>query len=172
MLRLTLDTNCVIAGAQDQNHRQEIDRLVDLARAGHVNLWLTSAFAYDQAPAGAENRAMNLQWLSDRPFIGEVPGLFRLDTSPLGGPDVLASEDSGKADDDIRAILVPTLHAMEPVRAERRILDVHHLSAHKLAGNDAFITDDGGILKNRDKLHYQVGIRVLDPAQAVALAST
>jgi hypothetical protein len=49
MLRLTLDTASVIDAAQGGGHSAEIDQLVNLARAGGVSLWLTSAFDADQA---------------------------------------------------------------------------------------------------------------------------
>ena len=76
MLRLTLDTNCVIAAAQDDGRRQLIDQLVELVQAGSVALWLTSAFVYDQTTVSAEARAANFGWLAGRPCIGEIPGPF------------------------------------------------------------------------------------------------
>ena len=170
ILRFTLDTSCVIAAAQDQGYRDEVDKLVDLAKAGRVELWLTSAFTYDQSTARDDRRRTNLQWLSDRPLIGSVPGPFRLDLSPLGGSDVFASDEMGEADEKIKAILLPG----EPLPAGSRMIhDVHHLTAHLMAGHDAFITNDRDMLKpgKRELLRSQVGITVLDPAEAVARAT-
>jgi hypothetical protein len=74
MLRLTRDTNCVIAAAQNDDRRPLIDHLVELAQAGRIQLWLISAFAYDQTIASDERYAANFGWLANRPFIGEIPG--------------------------------------------------------------------------------------------------
>jgi hypothetical protein len=45
MLRLTLDTSCVIHGAEAQPHGAQIDELVELAGDGRVGLWITTALA-------------------------------------------------------------------------------------------------------------------------------
>lgn len=171
MLRLTLDTYCVIVAAQNRNHRAEVDRLVDLARAGHVELWLTSAFTYDQATAPADKYAVNRKWLAERPCIGTVPGPFRLDLSPLNGQDVLGDDATANADERIKAILLPEPLATGQVAAGSRMHDVHHLTAHLMAGNAAFVTNDNNMLKKREALRDEVGITVLNPAEAVILAS-
>jgi hypothetical protein len=85
MLRLTLDTCSVIDGAQAQAYGPQVDELVDLARDGRVSLWTTEAFEVDQERASADKQQRNLAWLSDRSFIGRVPGPFRLGYSKLGG---------------------------------------------------------------------------------------
>jgi hypothetical protein len=170
MLQFTLDTFCVIAAAQDQGYRDKVDQLVDLARAGHVELWLTSAFTYDQSTAPNDKRQANLQWLSDRPLIGSVPGPFRFDLSPLDGSDVFVSDEMAEADEKIKTIL---LARGQVAPGSRNIHDVHHLAAHLIAGHDAFITNDSDMLKpgRRELLRSQVGIAVLDPAEAVARAT-
>ncbi|MEV0800568.1 hypothetical protein AB0I34_22950 [Kribbella sp. NPDC050281] len=114
---------------------------------------------------------MNLQWLADRPCIGAVPGPFRLDLSPLGGQDVLGDAATADADEKIKAILLPEPLAKGQVAAGRRMHDVHHLTAHLMAGNDAFVTNDKNMLKNREALRDEVSIQVLDPVEAVVLAS-
>jgi hypothetical protein len=44
MLRLTVDTSWVIHGVETQGQQEQVNQLVELARAGCVELWLTSAF--------------------------------------------------------------------------------------------------------------------------------
>ncbi|WP_405056825.1 hypothetical protein OG474_29295 [Kribbella sp. NBC_01505] len=171
MVRLTLDTSCVIAAAQDEHRRQCIDRLLQLAQDGIVELWLTTAFSYDQTTAPAEARAANLAWLEDRPTIGEVPGPFRLNLSPLGGRDVLVVRAMGDIDEKIKRILLAKGLATGHKDPGRRIHDVHHLSAHWMAGHDAFVTDDQCVLKNREALRLQVGIQVVDPEEAVRVVA-
>jgi hypothetical protein len=170
MLRLTLDTVCVIDAAQGGGHRAEIDQIVNLARAGRVGLWLTSAFDADQARASDENYQANMQWLSERPLIRQVPGPFRLDLSTLGGPDVLASDEFAQADEKIKSILRPS-YKFGDAFPSRKVNDVHHLTAHLMAGLDAFVTrDEDDMIKRRQALRNDVGITVVTPAEAVALA--
>jgi hypothetical protein len=69
MLRLTLDTNCVIHAAQAQPYGPQVDELVDLARDGRVDLWITEAFSVDQERAPTDKHQRNLAWLGQRPPI-------------------------------------------------------------------------------------------------------
>ncbi len=107
MLQLTLDTSSVIHGAQGQPFASAIDELVDLARAGHVGLWLASTFNVDQEHASADKHEANLQWLQERPVIGNIPAPFRLDYSILDRGDVLISDEHKVISDAIESILLP-----------------------------------------------------------------
>ena len=107
VLRLTLDTSCIIHAAQGQHYQFQIDELVNLAREGRVGLWLTSAFHADQIRASGEKLQTNLAWLSARPVVGGFPGPSRLDYSGLGVGDVLASDSDAERDEVIQRILLP-----------------------------------------------------------------
>jgi hypothetical protein len=168
MLRLTLDTSAVIHGAQAQRYAPEVDQLVDLGQQGRVGLWITSAFAVDQETASADKRRLNRQWLSRQPLIGSIPGPFRLDYSPLGGPDVLADDQHKAADAALRDILLPGGAAAVD---RRKVSDVQHLAAHLLAGHDLFVTSDHrDILRRQAEIRARTGIVVVDPVEAVQLA--
>jgi hypothetical protein len=177
-MHLTLDTACVIHAVQQQAYGREVDELVDLARAGKVDLSLTSAFPADQSRASAEHQRDNQQWLSQRPVIGRVPGPFRLDYSTLDGPDVLVNDDQLAVATEIEEILLPP--ELRPGRVQdgdslfmdkwqRRINDSQHLTAHFMAGHDAFVTSDDGILKKRDYLRVRASVVVLTPPEVVAM---
>jgi hypothetical protein len=85
VLRLTLDTSCVIHGAQAQFHRAQIDELVELARDGRVGLWLTTAFANDQDRAPADKHQRNRCELEQRAaFLVEGPHCAADDDRPAG----------------------------------------------------------------------------------------
>lgn len=168
MLRLTLDTSSVIHGAQAQEYGPEIDELVEFARQGRVGLWITTAFHIDQERASHDNHRRNLEWLSSRPLIGGVPGPFRIGYSGLGGPDVLPRDEHAAADAVIREILFPGGGASKASR--RKITDVQHLTAHLMAGHDAFVTSgDDDMLQKRADLQARTGIVVVDPAEAVQM---
>jgi hypothetical protein len=171
MLRLTLDTSSVIHGAQEQEYGAQIDELVDLARGGRVGLWITTAFAVDQEGAPADKHRRNLEWLAQRPLIGSVPGLWRFDYSGFDGPEVDGPDrfvdDRGAAvDEALRQIL-----RRGSTSSRRKITDVQHLTAHFMAGHDAFVTSDqDDMLHKRQVIQQRTGIVVVDPSEAVAMA--
>jgi hypothetical protein len=179
MLRLTIDTSGVIHAAQSQPYGPQIDEVVDLARQGRVGLWITTAFGNDQERAPADKHQQNLAWLSQRP-IQTVPGGFRLDYSRLGIDTVLLSDEQAAIVRTIDEILLPKRYQVGNLHADdeafmakwrRKANDVQHLTAHLIAGHDAFVTsDDDDMLKKRADLRTRTGIVVVDPGEAVQMA--
>src|SRR4051794_35740223 len=194
VLNLTLDTSCVIHGAQQQEQGALADRLVEVAHAGRVRLSLTTAYARDQESNPPERVRINEAWLAGLPVVTEVPGPFRLDYSAVDGPDVLlpgparwdysrwdgpdVMVDGGEHADAIvrRIVLPPRLwaenmdqHSVLTDKDAKRFHDVQHLMAHRMSGNDAFVTsDDDDILGNAARLRDEAGIVAWSLAQAVA----
>jgi len=180
MLRFTLDTSGVIHAVQAQRYGPQVDELVELGRQGRVGLWITTAFGNDQERAPADKHQRNLAWLSERPLIGTVPGGFRLNYSRLGIDTALLSEEQAATVRTIDEILLPTRYQVGNLRADdeismakwrRKANDVQHLTAHLIAGHDAFVTsDDDDMLKKRAELQTRAGIVVVDPLEAVQMA--
>jgi hypothetical protein len=179
MLRLTLDTSAIIHAAQGQWYGLQIDELADLAGHGRVGISITEAFAVDQERAPADKHQRNLEWLSRQPLISRIPGPWRLGYSGLEGPDGLLGDNGADADVTLREILLPErfqpgrLDENDPALLDlnrRKVTDVQHLTAHRMAGHDAFVTSDGRMLKKRAQLRARAGIVVVDPAEAVQLA--
>jgi hypothetical protein len=166
MLRLTLDTSAILHGVLGQDYGAAVDELVDLARAGRVELSITTAFAVDQERASADRHERNLAWLSERPLIGTVPGPCRLGYSGLG-TDALPGPDHAAADVKLREILLPGKAA---TASRREITDVQHLTAHLMAGHDAFVTsDEDDMLRKRQVIRERTGIVIIKPVEAVQL---
>jgi hypothetical protein len=118
VITLTLGTSAVLHGVQRQAFAEHVDSLVDLARAGVTGIWMTSAFGDDQMRASEPHRRANLEWLAERPCIGEVPGPFRLGYSPLGGKDVLAGERTAGMITRLERIVLPP--SLWPGTADRQ----------------------------------------------------
>jgi hypothetical protein len=168
MLRLTLDTSAIIHAAQGQWYGLQIDELAELAAQGRVGISITEAFAVDQERAPADKHQRNLEWLSRQPLISRIPGPFRFDYSALDGPDGFPTDEHAAADAAIRQIL---LRGKASTASRRKIADVQHLTAHLIAGHDAFVTsDDDDMLKRRAEIQARTGITVVDPVEAVQLA--
>jgi hypothetical protein len=96
----------------------------------------------------------------------------------LDSGDVLISEEHRELSEKIEGILLPVEYRVGNVSAEdtgkmerwrRRVNDLQHLMAHVMAGNNAFVTSDNGMLKRRDRLRREAGIVVVDPDEAVRL---
>ena len=90
--------------------------------------------------------------------------------------------DHAAADAALRELLLPErfqpghLDEADPAaRAanRRKVTDVQHLTAHRMAGHDAFVTSDhDDLLRKRDAIRDRTGIVVVDPLEAVQLAHT
>jgi len=173
----TLDTSCVIAAVQQQEHAKDVERLTEAAREGQVTLWLTAAFAADQTRASSEYVRANLAWLAEQPILQAAPGPFRLDYSYLDGPDVLVSDQQAAVIDAIEDIVLsaeyrvgqlPTDNEEFMAKWSRKINDVQHLAAHHMAGHNALVTGDHhDIVKRRDQLWERVRILIFTPGEAV-----
>jgi hypothetical protein len=166
MLRLTLDTSAVIHAAQGQRYGPQIDELAELGGQGRIGISITEAFAVDQERASADQHKRNLEWLSRQPLIRRIPGPFRFDYSALDGPDGFPADEHAAADAALRQILL-----RGKASTRRKITDVQHLTAHRMAGHDAFVTsDEDDMLKRRTEIQARTGIMVVDPAGAVRMA--
>ena len=167
--RLGLDTSCILAAVGGESAGNQIDELVELARSGKIGIVITSGFEVDQRKASNEKRQANLEWLA-RAQVLKVPGSFRLGMSYLGGPDVFTDDDIPAVDEAIAKIVLPK--AMKPDNAPpKRMQDVHHLTAHHMAKCDAFVTlDHDDMIRKRAELKSKVGIVIVTPSEAVAMA--
>jgi hypothetical protein len=175
VLQFTLDTCCVIDGAQEQCAWVEVNELVELAQRGVIELWLTTAFDADQRRGtDQEKLTANLRWLQDRPVIRRTMNPARLDYSEsMLGFMVLAGEDDAATDRILHEII--PYKARDKKRAlapgmHPKIDDIHHLLSHRMQGNDLFVTRDGDMLDVHEELQRRVGIRVATPATALRRA--
>ncbi|TDC89573.1 hypothetical protein [Actinomadura sp. 7K507] len=167
--KFTLDTNCVIYGVTGTHYKAELDRLVALAKAGDIELWLTAGFQDDQDRASAAYVAANQAWLEKRPILGLTTGPFRFDYSMLDGRDGFVSDATAAADEAIKGIVFPS-HAQMPdasndkqgTRWRQRMTDVQHLTSHFAHGHDVFVTSDRDILDRKARLYAEAGITVAD----------
>lgn len=92
------------------------------------------------------------------------PGVFILDHSTLGGPDVLAGPDLPGA---LQQILFPTANPL----TENQRYDVEHLRLHVRTGGDVFVTRNPNdfITRGRQEMLRSFGIWVLAPPELVGL---
>jgi len=182
LLTLTLDTNCVSAAVSPQpsdppTEVAAILELVDAVKTDRVKLQLAAAYDRDvERWRDRDGRKKRSEWLANIPVVRSVGGVFRLDVSVLGGPDVLASDVEVALDASLRALLAPTKtarpipgHEEAPGVAAKVFSDIDHLIAHARSSADAFVTlDEATILSRRVGLAHQ-GIEVCRPSDALGL---
>jgi hypothetical protein len=177
VLRLTLDTTCVIHAVAGQRYATDVEELATLGEQGWAELWLTTAFDEDQETAGDERRAANLRWVSQRPVMGQISQPLRLDYSPLDDRSILVDDRTADAVQAIEEILLPpdlragALDASDTLlmgRWRKRIRDVQHLASHFYHRHDVFVSsDDDDMIKKRDELQRRTGIVIDNPVEAV-----
>jgi hypothetical protein len=95
--------------------------------------------------------------------------------SKRGGPDVHISEEHAAIDTVLREILARNLQedaaGAMTAKSRQKVTDVQHLTAHLMAGHDAFVTSDQrDMLRRRDVIRERTRIVIVDPAEAVAMA--
>jgi hypothetical protein len=89
-------------------------------------------------------------------------------------------DDHATADGALRELLLPErlqrgrLDERDPALLalnRRKVTDVQHLTAHLMAGHDAFVTSDHhDMLRHREAIRRRTGIVIVDPVEAVQLA--
>jgi hypothetical protein len=174
-LRFTIDTCCVIDGAQRECDWEEVEDLVELAKQGVIELWLTAGFGGDQQRAKPDRYEANRQWLAERPVIRQTLNPARLDYSQsFLDAMVLVGDDDAEADRVIQELIEnkPRSRKHAPVAEgmHAKIDDVHHLSSHRMQGNDIFVTRDKDMLNVRAELQTRAGIVVKTPVEALEIA--
>lgn len=168
VIRLTLDTGCIIHVVQRTGCWQEVEQLAAFAQKGHCQLFLTSGFEADQRRASDANNRSNLKWISATPIL-RAPGPFRFDLSNFDGDDVLTTRQVAGTDEVIKQILRPS-HVKGAAFPDRKVNDVHHLTAHYMANNQYFVTvDSDDILRRASELKDRVGLMVIEPKHAVTV---
>jgi len=179
VLSFTLDTYCAIAVAKDESDAQHVNRLIELANERQISLArVTTGVKADQTTASPGQASANAEVWSGIDMLEEVAGLLWVSDDPsvpnrdrtefafFNSGDTLGGPEDLQLDELIADIVV----GRPPEIAGRRMIDVHHLSAHRRSGRDIFVSGNTrDMIKNgkRARLLSEVGIRVMTPAEAV-----
>lgn len=159
MLRLTLDTDVVRDVWDDEERRVHVERLIEFAREGTVDLAVTRHIEEDVPFAPLADKIRDLPELE----ISRTGGVFVLGVSVLNGPDGLGSGEF----DEWWLAREASRTAQEPKLPGRR--DYHHLHAHYIRGRDVFVTWDKAIRRLGPELEREFGLRVRTPEEALLL---
>jgi hypothetical protein len=149
---VTLDTNLLHDYWKDRPRKWAIERLVELAAAGTIDLVVTR-YVHDDVPASPlRDRIAELPKLQ----IGMTGGLFTLDVSPLGGSDFFGSDAFLKCQSAL-ATWRPSSRKPPDGR------DWNHLHAHYAKRRDFFLTWDEPLLELGELLQPGFSLGVTRP---------
>lgn len=149
--RVTLDTGCVNA----KGRNLDLNKLERWASEGRLELQRSEAMLSELTGEARVGKARSLP---------PHPHLFTLDSSVLGGADVLAGPD---LPGEIQQILFPTAKPL----TENQRHDVEHLRLHIRTGGDVFVTlnPNDFITRGRQETLRSFGVWVLPPSELVGL---
>ena len=152
MRTATLDTNLLLEYWKEQPKAAVVERLLDLAQNGQLDLAVTSRISADVPRPPLSERINDLPELEIRE-IGSVTrlGYWRLGVDRFPSEAFSALEHRITGDFRRRGINPPDVR------------DWDHLHGHFLAGRDAFLTWDKRILDVAPDLQNELGIVVMKP---------
>jgi len=152
MYFLTLDTNVIMEHWKNQKNASIVEKLLELAINGNIDLAITSRIHEDVPNLPLSERINQLEIL----HINEIPSVTRLDYWKIGR-DILG--------DDIFINCVKSI-IEELAKGNQKPpdwRDFDHLHAHFLLKRDAFLTWDKGILNISSILNEKLGIVIMCP---------
>lgn len=150
--QLTVDTNVIMELWKRQEKACIVEKLLDLAKYGQVDLAITARVHEDVPNPPFSERLNQLEVIN----INEVPSVTRLDCWELGR-DILADDNFV---DTVKSIVDNLQRASQKPPDWR---DFDHIHAHFLLQRDVFLTWDGQILNISKDLHDQLGIVIMSP---------
>ena len=168
MLKITLDTNCIINLLDYKSESAtSVDELTEIVRYGldgDANIAITTRVESDFIKDKDKERKIELiRRISMFPVIGTVA---RYGTSKFESGDVYAGEDHEALENELTNIVFPGLNK-DDNHFSNKINDIDHLIGHKINKRDIFVTDDQQILKRAETLESSLGIKVMDPKKAL-----
>jgi hypothetical protein len=162
----TLDTNVPVEYWRDQERKNVVAELLDLARDGHLDLAICRRVRDDVPDEPLRSRLAELPALriaqTGKPAVLDE---WVLDVDHLGSDEFvgfLDSEGFVEAEADLlrRGLLAK--------RRRPSAIDWDHVHAHFALGRDVFLTWDRGILAWADELRERFGIVVATPDEYIA----
>ena len=102
-----METSIVLAGVRHEPEAPYVDRLIELERAGKIDIFVTSGFDADQVRASDEQRRRNIEYLSQLRTLVKSPGPLRLDFPHfLDSNNVFGSDEAAEWDEQIADIVL------------------------------------------------------------------
>jgi len=168
ILKITLDTNCVINLLDFYSETAtSVDYITELIRFSHlkkIDIAITTRVENDVENDGDEKRRNKmLERIGQFPIIGTMG---RFGVTKFGGGDIYVSNEEVKLREELKNIIFPGLLPSDK-RNNNKVNDIDHLVGHIINKRDIFVTEDKEILRKRDTLKISPGIVVISPQECV-----
>jgi len=173
MIKITLDTNCVI-NLLDTNSRtrtsfEELTEIIRFALEGNLNIAITTRVDFDISKDREEKRRKRIQeQINMFPVIGTGA---RFGITKFGGGDFFVGDEYKQIHDKLREIIYPNLDIKDK-RFTNKISDIDHIAGHIKAKRDIFVTDDRRLLKKSKLIEAEFGIKILSPQDCWEVVSS
>ena len=179
MVKITLDTNCLIDLDEDRANAAAVRRLTAACRDESISVALAASSATERQKDGSS--LQNLRMFDERlkdlglSHLQILPSLGRRDMD-FWDAAVWAGPAELKLEQEILCILFPSYAAigsddlsreLETRRGRNRLMDARAFWAHAVAERDIFVTSDENFLKKEAKLSAIYPGRIMKPADAV-----
>ncbi len=162
MLKVTLDTNLLLERWKNQNKAGVVEKLLNLAENGKLDLAVTTRIREDIPHPPLSNRINQLPELG----VQQISAIFRLSLSPLDGKDLIQEPEFAKFCHSL------SLDLSRRGRKPPDCRDWDHIQGHYLARRDVFLTWDKAILECAQKLEEKFGVVLMRPEDFIAMRTT
>ena len=173
MIRLTLDTNCLIDLEEETGQAAAIRQLIELHRAGKIQVHV-GAVSVSQSVRGtiAPETFSQFDARLKKLGIDDLPSVLPTGRNEMSfwGAAVYGAEKDD-LDENVKSVVYSTVDTLTLKPGSRIVLcDVDSLTAHIRSGHDIFVTSDQHFRKDsrRQPLLALGAKEILTPQEALA----
>lgn len=168
MLKITLDTNCIINlfdfSSPTRTSVQELSEIIDYSSKGIVDIAITTRINFDLSKN--KNKVRQVDLFKQIEKFPKIPSNSRFGITKYGDHEKFWSKEDVELEKKIMHIIFPSL-AKNSKRNTNKIADIDHLIGHITNKRDIFVTDDTDFLKKAVILYQQFDINVNSPKQCL-----
>ncbi|MFA6256808.1 MAG: hypothetical protein WCT29_00680 [Candidatus Paceibacterota bacterium] len=168
MIKITLDTNCVINllnfNAETPTSVDELSEIIKYGLDSNANIAITTRV--ESECEGDKNKERSKEMIRKIQMLPVIGTVARWNTSKWDGGDVWGGQEHEKLSDELTKIIFPALKK-EDAHYKNKINDIDHLVGHIINKRDIFVTDDAQILKKSETLKASLNLTVMSPKQAL-----
>lgn len=168
MIKITLDTNCIINILDYKSNSatsvEEISQIINYGLNSDVNIAITTRVESDiESDKDNDRKSEMLKRISMFPVIGTI---FRLDNSKLDSGDFFIDTKTAELEDKLVKTIFPGLNK-DDKHYKNKVNDIDHLVGHLINKRDLFVTEDKDILKKSETLKNSFDLKVMNPQQCI-----
>jgi len=152
--KITLDTNCIINLIDETSKSRTsinfIEEIIQYSHSNKIDLAITTKVEADLKNDKNKERKDNvMSYIKSFPIVGTM------------------SKDTKDLFTELQQIIFPGGITQNQKHCSNKTNDINHLIGHHINERDIFVTDDGGLLKKKERLKISPGIIIMSPKECV-----